>query len=89
MEAVVIFVLAVLVLGVTAAAVSRNQGLVRSAYAEGRRAGLKQAAQIAHERGDVAVYMVPEGELGMGIARGAMAHTLELEILAAMAEHDR
>lgn len=52
-----------------------------AAHREGRREGLKRAAEIARERGNLAVEIAPEGRLAVGVVRGQMAHAIELEIL--------
>lgn len=64
----------------------RAEATLKAAYTEGRRAGLKRAAEIARERGNIAIQIAPEGDLGAGCLRGQMAHAVELEILNEMVQ---
>lgn len=83
-DLVVIIIFVALIGTFTWFAVSSDDA--RAAYIEGKRAGLKRAAEIARERGNIAIQVAPEGGLGVGVIRGQMAHAIELEILGAMVE---
>jgi hypothetical protein len=67
------------VLGVVAFYLHRAY-LLHISYIEGRRSGLKDAIKLARERGDVALYLAPAGEMRTGLIRAQIAHNIELEL---------
>jgi hypothetical protein len=66
--------------------VARSEAALAAVYTEGKRAGLKRGAEIARERGNIAIEISPEGGLGVGCIRGQMAHAIELEILGELVQ---
>jgi hypothetical protein len=64
----------------------RDRHLVRAAYLQGKRAGLKAAIEVAKERGDTAALCAPEGSLTLGLVRAQAVHNVELELRAALSE---
>ncbi len=58
----------------------RHRYLLDITYAEGRRAGLKQAIDAAKERGDTAVLVAPTGMLLEGLVRAQTAHRIEMDL---------
>ncbi len=75
---------------VVAAAVLINlafyKRVFRATHVEGHKAGLRQAIEIAKNRGDVAVALAPNGKLMLGPASAHVCHTIELELRAALQE---
>jgi hypothetical protein len=54
--------------------------LIRAAYYEGQRAGLKQARDLLAEKGHTSLYLSPEGKLTYGLARAQLAHDMASEV---------
>ena len=75
-----------LILGVAGYGVWRDRFIMRASYIEGRRSGLREAIEIAKERGDVAALCAPEGSLTVGLVRAQAVHNVELDLRAALSE---
>lgn len=56
--------------------------IAKSAYASGRRDGLREAVRCCRERAHLAGTFNPQGELRWGQIRAQTAHQLELDIQA-------
>jgi hypothetical protein len=52
----------------------------KSAYAQGRRAGLKAAAAYAADRAEIATWVAPEGQLAPAMLRAQMGKQIETGI---------
>jgi hypothetical protein len=64
----------------------RDRHLVRAAFIEGKRAGLKEAVEIAKIHADVAYATAPAGNLALGLARAAAVHRVQLEVLTSLVQ---
>lgn len=47
----------------------RDNHLIKAAYASGKRAGLNEAIEVVLDRAEVALRLVPKGQLGLGVIR--------------------
>lgn len=72
--------------GLVVYGVLRDRLLVRAAYIEGKRSGLKDAAEIAKIHADVAYATAPAGSLALGLARAQAVYRVQLEVLTSLAQ---
>jgi hypothetical protein len=58
----------------------RSRKLVEAAFAAGKRAALREAADMVAERASLARTLAPTGSLGVGLIRGQVFDQVELEL---------
>jgi hypothetical protein len=73
------------VYGLVIALTLRARYGLQVAYIEGKRAGLKEAVELAKERGDIAMLVAPRTEFHAGLVRAQTAHQVEMDLRGALA----